>query len=390
MTPPRAAPVVIQEIPLGDARMRDFVAFHWRRYRGHPAWVPQLNGDLLGNRLLGLHGLLTPSHPYHRSAIATHFLASRDGVAVGRVSALMHERFDRHYGCRIAFFGFFETIEDEGVAHALLQAAADWARSRGAEVLRGPGEYANVTHERQGCLVDGFEHEVFVEHTWNPPSYAGFLERFGFTKAMDYHAYYVDLTTPLPPKLERVAAAVAARRELRTRPIDMRHFEQDVRTIVDVYNQAWALNWGFLPIEDWEVEALVRTLRPIIDPELVRFALKDEKVVAVFGGFPDPNACLRPRWRWYGDGDLVRLARLFAGRRRIDRFRVMFFGIVPGYRGVGTDALLFSEAHRHALRRGYRGCDVSLLLEVNRAMIRSAEAIGATRTKTWRIYDLAL
>ena len=385
-----AAPVVIHEIPLDDPRMRDFVAFHWRRYRGHPAWVPQLNGDLLGNRLLGLQGLLTPSHPYHRSAVASHFLASRDGAVVGRVSALVHERFDHRYRCRMAFFGFFETIEDEGVAHALLQAAADWARSRGATVLRGPGEYANVTHERQGCLVDGFEHEVFVEHTWNPPSYAGFLERFGFTKAMDYHAYYVDLTKPLPPKLERVAAAVAARRDLRTRPIDMRRFEQDVRTIVDVYNQAWALNWGFLPVEDWEVDALVRTLRPIIDPELVRFALKDEKVVAVFGGFPDPNACLRPRWRWYGDGDLVRVARLFVGRRRIDRFRVMFFGIVPGYRGVGTDALLFSEAHRHALRRGYRGCDVSLLLEVNHAMIRSAEAIGAARTKTWRIFDLAL
>ena len=385
-----AEPVVIHEIPLGDPRLRDFVAFHWRHYRGHPSWVPQLNGDLLGNRLLGLQGLLTSSHPYHRSAVASHFLASRGGAVVGRVSALVHERFDRHYGCRVAFFGFFETIDDEGVAHALLQAAADWARARGATVLRGPGEYANLTHERQGCLVDGFEHEVFVEHTWNPPSYAGFLERFGFSKAMDYHAYYVDLTKPLPPKLERVAAAVAARRDLRTRPIDMRRFEQDVRTIVDVYNQAWALNWGFLPIEDWEVEALVRTLRPIIDPELVRFALKDEKVVAVFGGFPDPNACLRPRWRWYGDGDFVRLARLFVGRRRIDRFRVMFFGIVPGYRGVGTDALLFSEAHRHALRRGYRGCDVSLLLEVNRAMIRSAEAIGATRTKTWRIYDLAL
>jgi len=385
-----AAAVTIQEIPLGDARMRDFVAFHWRHYRDHALWVPQLDGDLLGNRLLGLQGLLTPGHPYHRSASATHFLASRNGVPDGRISVVINARFDARYGARHAFFGFFETVEDEPVAHALLGAAAAWARAHGAALLRGPGEYAAVTHERQGCLVDGFAQEVSVEHTWNPPYYGDMIERFGFVKAMDYHAYRVDLTEPLPAKVVHIAKAVAARRELRTRPLDMRRFEAEVRTIVEVYNQAWADNWGFLPVEEWEAAALVRMLRPIIDPELVRFALKGGRPVAVLGAFPDPNVLLRPRWRPPGDGDLVRLARLLHGRRRIDRFRLMFFGIVPGYRGVGADALLFSEVHAHAGRRGYRYADVSLLLETNRQVIRAAEALGGRRTKTWRIYDLTL
>lgn len=385
-----AAAVVIHEIPLGDARMRDFVAFHWRHYRGNRTWVPQLDGDLLGHRLLGLQGLLTPRHPYHRTATATHFLASRNGSAVGRVSVLIHERFNAYYGVATAFFGFFETIDDERVSSALLDAAATWARAQGATVLRGPGEYANVTHERQGCLIDGFEHDAYVEHTWNPAYYPDLIERFGFTKAMDYHAYGIDLTRPLPPRVVRTAQAVAARRELRTRPIDMRCFEDEVRLVVAIYNRAWADNWGYLPIEDWEVEALVRALKPIIDPGLVRFALKKGEPVAVLGAFPDPNVWLRPRWRWYGDGDLVRLGRLLRGRRRIDRFRLMFFGVVPGFRGVGADALLFTEVHEHAQRRGYRRCDVSLLLEVNTRIVRAAEHLGGQRTKTWRIFDLEL
>jgi hypothetical protein len=99
---------------------------------------------------------------------------------------------------------------------------------------------------------------------------------------------------------------------------------------------------------------------------------------------------LRPRWRWYGDTDPVRLARLAAGRRRIDRIRVMFFGIVPGFRGAGADALLYRETHAYARGRGYRGCDMSLLLEVNTPMVRIAEAMGAQRYKTWRIWDRAL
>jgi len=384
-----AAPT-LREIPLGDPGMRDFVRFHWRHHRGHPHWVPQLDGDLLGNRWLGLQGLLTPQHPFHRSARVTHVLAYRGRSAVGRISVAIHDRFDAHTGTRTAFFGFFESIDDRAVAHALLDAAATWARDRGATVLRGPGEYTNVTHDRQGCLVDGFDEEVYVEQVWNPPYYAGLIESYGFAPAMDYHAYRVDLTRPLPAKLERAAAAVAARRELRTRPLDLRRLDAEVRLVVEVYNQAWAHNWGFLPIEPWEADALVRTLRPIVDPELVRFAYDGDRVVAVLGAFPDPNVALRPRWRPYGDGDLVRLARLLALRRRIDRVRFMFFGIVPGYRGAGADALLYREAHAHALRRGYRTCDMSLLLDVNTPIRRMAERMGATRTKTWRIWDLPL
>lgn len=385
-----AADLTVDRIPLGDPRMRDFVRFHWRHYRGHPRWVPQLDADLLGSRLLGVPGLLTPAHPYHRTARAMHFLARRGRTAVGRVSALVHERFDRHVGDRVAFFGFFETIDDPAVAHALLGEAAGWARGQGARVLRGPGEYANVTHERQGCLVDGFEREVYVEQTWNPPYYGPLIESFGFRKAMDYHAYEVDLTRPLPAKLARIAQAVAARRTLRTRALDLRRLADDVRLVIEIYNRAWADNWGFLPIEDWEAEALVKTLRPIVDPGLVRFAFEGDRPVAVLGAFPDPNVCLRPRWGPLGDGDLVRLGRLLRGRRRIDRARLMFFGIVPGYRGAGADALLYHQVHRHGLARGYRRSDMSLVLEVNRPMLRAIEGMGGERTKTWRIYDLEL
>ena len=46
-------------------RLRRFVELPWKLYRGDPCWTPPLRGDLLGNRLLGLKGLLTPAHPYH-------------------------------------------------------------------------------------------------------------------------------------------------------------------------------------------------------------------------------------------------------------------------------------------------------------------------------------
>ncbi|MDP2300222.1 MAG: hypothetical protein Q8M55_05855, partial [Actinomycetota bacterium] len=100
-----ALPVRIDEIPLGDPRIKEFVAFHWQHYHGDPHWVPQLDADLLGNRLLGLTGLLTPQHPYHSAAAATHFMAFRGDTPLGRVSVVVNNRFNDFYSGRFAFFG---------------------------------------------------------------------------------------------------------------------------------------------------------------------------------------------------------------------------------------------------------------------------------------------
>jgi GNAT superfamily N-acetyltransferase len=385
-----ALPVRVDEIVLGDPRIKDFVAFHWQHYHGNPYWVPQLDADLLGNRLLGITGLLTPEHPYHRSAKATHFMAYRGDRPLGRISAVVNNRFNDYYDVKLAFFGFFECVEEYAVAEALLTAARDWARTQGAEVLRGPGEYSNVTHERQGCLIDGFDQDVYVEHTYNPPYYREFIERFGFGKVMDYHAHLIDLRPPIPDRLAHLADGVSERRHLETRALEMSRFDEDLRTVIDIYNQAWAQNWGFLPVTDWEVDALVEALKPIIDPGLVRFAYSDGQPIAVLGAFPDPNFALRPRWKMYGDSDYARIARLFATRRSIPRIRLIFFGIRPGFRRLGADALLYREVHAYAQQKGYTTCDVSLLLETNELIIRAAEFMGGKRYKTWRIWDLPL
>ncbi len=122
----------------------------------------------------------------------------------------------------------------------------------------------------------------------------------------------------------------------------------------------------------------------------MRFAYIGGEPVAVFGGVPDPNWALRPRWKWYGDSDAVRLARLLAVRRHIPRVRVMFFGIRPAWRRIGVDALLFDELVDYGLPRGYTTGEPSLLLEDNDMVIRPSAAMGGHEYKRWRIYEMAL
>lgn len=170
----------------------------------------------------------------------------------------------------------------------------------------------------------------------------------------------------------------------------MQKLESEVRLIVRIYNDCWSKNWGFLPLSNEDAMMIAAFLRMVADPQLVRFAFINDEAVALFGAFPDPYIPLRPRWRWYGDSDLVRLMRLFLQRRQIPIIRLMFFGVHPRFRKLGIDAVLYRQVKEYAMGKGYRWCETSLLLEDNH-MIRSPSAfMGGRLYKTWRIYDLPL
>ena len=384
------APVTIEQFGLGDTRIREFAMLPWRLYHGDPHWTPPLTMDLLGNPILLAKGLLTAEHPYHRSAEVTHFLARRDGRAVGRVAASVNRRFNDYYGSKIGFFGFFEVEEDPEATSALLDAARAWLTERGMTAMRGPGEYSNATHERQGVLVEGFEYDPTVELTHNPPYYDALLQDYGLAKVKDYVAYLIDFNDVPRERIERLAAGARKRGKITTRPADMKHFTDEVKLVLKIYNEAWADNWGFLPQTDEEGEALAETLKPIVDPGLVRFAYVGDEPVAVFGAIPDPNWALKPRWKWYGDSDLVRISRLMRMRRHIPRVRLMFFGIRPQFRLLGVDAILFQELYEYGIPRGYKIGEPSMLLEDNEMVIRPSIAMGGHEYKRWRIYEMGL
>jgi len=331
---------------------------------------------------------LTPQHPYHHHAEITHFLAWQNGHTVGRISAAINHRYNQHYGDKIGFFGFFEVIEDYSVASTLLDKARKWVKERGMTTLRGPGEYSNATHERQGILIEGFDSPPTNECTHNPPYYQEFIERYGFTKAKDYYAYTMDVNAPSPPALSELAEIAAKRRNIHVRSLVLKNLPSEVRLIVKLYNESFTQNWGFLPLTNEESDAMARSLRLVVDPGLVRFAYVDNEPAGVLGAFPDPNYALRPRWRWFGDSDTVRVIRLLQIKKHIPRIRLMFFCIRPAFRQMGIDAVLFHQTKEYAVSRGYISCEASLLLEDNHLILSPSRFMGAKHYKTWRIYDL--
>jgi ribosomal protein S18 acetylase RimI-like enzyme len=317
-------------------------------------------------------------------------MAYRGKQPVGRISAAINRQFNDYHKTSLGFFGFFEVVNDYEVARTLLDKARKWITDRGVAVMRGPGEYSNATHERQGVLIEGFQYPPTSDLTHNPPYYGEFLERYGFKKAKDYVAYYVDRKMANINLLRRFSHKVNKGTSMQTRALVLKDLKAEVRLIVEIYNEAWAQNWGFLPISAEEGDAIADSLRIIVDPGLCRFAYIDGKPAAVMGLIPDPNYALRPRWHWYGDSDFVRIIRLLIMRRHIPRVRGMFFGIKPEYRNEAIVPILLNEIADYLLPRHYQESDASLLLEDNEAIIKIVSIFGGQYYKRWRIYDLPL
>lgn len=197
----------------------------------------------------------------------------------------------------------------------------------------------------------------------------------------DYHAYKIHLEPP-SERLIRITKAVQKRRNIETRVVDIGNLHAEVDRIVDIYNEAWADNWGFLPLVEAEADAMADNLKVVIDPGLMRFATVNGELAAVLGALPDPNVPLRPRWNRFQDADLVCALRLLRKRRWIPVMRLMFFGVRPRFRKLGIDALLYLQVQEYAVRHGYKICEPSMLLEENALILRASASLwmgNATR-----------
>ena len=383
LTVTSAAPVeTVMLSPSRRAHRTRFIAAAGPLHRGDPHYVHPLRCEL--------HRVLDPSrNPWHRHAEMALFVATRAGVTVGRVAAIHDRRNDEIRRERAGFFGFFECVDDRECAAALLATAEGWARERGAAIMRGP--VSPSMHDECGSLVAGFDTPPVVQMPYNPAYHADLFEACGYRKAQDLFAYEALSTQGVQPVIARIAAAAEARGDFRLRTLDPRRFRQEFAALRSVFNSAWEANWGFVPIDEAEMEWHASRLRHLIDPRiaLIVEARRGERVQpAAFAlAIPDVNEILLGL-----DGRLTPRAilRLVRGQRHVRTMRLLLLGVAAPFRRRGVEALLIREIQRRGPAAGFVRADVSWVLEDNAVMNKSIVRAGGRHYKTFRIYAKTL
>ncbi len=370
--------------PVTDKKgILEYVKFPFKLYRGDPNWVPPLIEER--------RDFFDPKkNPFYEHARFQLFLARRDGELVGTIGAVVNDNHNATHNERSGAFGFLETINDQVVADALLDAAEGWVRGQGMTIMRGPLNFS--MNDEVGTLIEGFDEPPMLMMTYNPRYYPALIEAHGYTKAMDLFAWIFDIAEGLknaPEKLFRVAEKAVQKQGLTVRKVDMRHFDRDLALVKEAYNRAWEKNWGFVAMTEREMDHLAAGLKPMIDPDLIFIAeTADGQPAGVSLTLPDLHQALKRS----GGGHMFPfgLLKFLWHRRKIDQCRNMIMGMIGDYRGRGADAIFYLETAKEALKRGYKRLEGGWTLETNDMMNRIIERLGGKKYKIYRIYEKSL
>ena len=360
-----------------------FIDFPWKIYRGDHNWVPPLKASV--RELIDVD-----RHPFYdqgRAAELELFLAWEGPDVVGRVAAIHNHTHNRVHDENVVFFGFFETIDRPDVVRGLLAAVEKWAADRGATAVRGPMNPS--TNYECGLLVEGFARPPVLMMTYNPPSYSRLIEGAGYSKAKDLHAYISPVHGASLSRLQRLADRTRKRNPgLETRGANLGDFAREVGLVQDIYNSAWEKNWGFVPMSDAEIKWMAKELKPLVQSDLLRFAMYDGEPVAFLLTIPDWNPVLADLdgspWRH----PLRTIRHLIKSKpETMEGLRVITLGVKADHRKRGIEAILLGEGLEKSLEIGYSWCEYSWILEDNELTKRAVRLMDGELYKVYRIYE---
>jgi GNAT superfamily N-acetyltransferase len=330
--------------------------------------------------------LLNPKkNPFFEHSTADLFLAFRDNKIVGRIAAIQNNNYNKFAGTNVAYFGFFDVIEDFSVAQKLIETAINWAKEKGHIALYGPTNFS--TNETAGILVDGFDMPPVINMTYNKPYYATFMEKMGFAKQMDLLAYKIPTQT-VSEKSLRVAEMLEKRlnkRGITIRNVLLKNWDKEVKIIHQLYKDAWDKNWGFVPPTDKEFQHLADSLKMILVQEMVFLAEKDGKGIGFFLAVPNINEIMikQKRGRILPFGAL----RLLFGKRKTKILRIILLGVVEEYRKLGIEAIFYAKIIRYAQQNGIHFGEGSWILENNEMMNKGLQNLNGEAYKRYRIFQ---
>ena len=378
-----SAPVTIRPV-VSKKDKKAFVDLAWEIYKDDPAWVPPLKDEV--------HGLITPGkNPWFEHAKAQLWLAERDGKVIGRISAQVDELVQEHMGQGTGQWGMFEVL-DGAAAAALIATAEDWLRAQG--MTRALGPISLSIWDEPGLEIEGFDEPPTAMMGHHRPEYEGWVAAAGYGKAKDLITYELDIRHWDDPMIERLISMGERNPRIRIRMVDKSRFKEEARLILNLLNDAWSNNWGYVPLTEAEINYAGKKLKPIIFEELVRIAEVDGEPVAFMLTIPDINELIKDlNGELFPFNWIKLLWRLRKPRAR--RLRVPLMGVAKKLHHTRLASqlafMMIEYTRRDAVKDfGATHGEFGWILEDNKGMLSIAQLPGAEVNHRYRIYEKAL
>lgn len=369
--------------PVVGKRMLDnFIRVPWNIYQDDPNWVPPL--------LMERRDALSAKQPFFQHARWQAWVAYRDGLAVGRISAQVDDLYLQQQTARNGFFGLLEAIDDADVFQNLFSCAEDWLREAGMEGVIGPFNL-NINQEI-GLLTEGFDTPPYIMTGHAPRYYGAAVEACGYQPVQTMLAYH--LTTDqvtLPRVMQTLLKRNASRISLRN--LDRSNTAAELEVMRGIFNDAWENNWNFTPFTEKEFQAVGKELLMIVPKDFIKIATLDGEDAAFIVLLPNINEVIADlNGRLLPFGWLKLLWRLKVGFPKSARVPLM--GVKKQYQntqfGPALAYLTIKGVRDAGIEKGIKNVEMSWILERNHGARHIIESVGGKISKRYSMYEKSL
>lgn len=361
--------------------VNSFVNYPFSLYSKSHYWIPPLVDSVRSS--------LNPEiHPFYKHSSAAFYVAENpaNGEILGRLAVLNNANYNRYKGSKTAFFSYFDCHDDQPVAESLFAAGIRWGKDQGLMEIIGPRGFS--AGEGGGILVKGFDQDPVMGVPYNYDYYDRLVTSIGFEKSTDYLSGYLGRENTLSVRYRKVAIRLASNRGFQVKEFNNAHeLDQWLERIVEAHKEAFAENHTYFPPTKEEIAHLIKTLKAVVDPHLVKVVLKENRIVGFLVGMPDLSSALKKsggRLWPYG------WCYLLMEKRNTKKINLNMLAVDPSYRGKGVVALLYSALAGSFFRHNYQRMELVTVEEGNGKALAEYNKLGACWYKKHRDYRLAI
>ncbi len=339
-----------------------FVRFGYELYIRDTNWIPPLKKEV--------YTQLSPEFLFYRKPgnCHKHFIATTGKMVLGRISAIVNKDLKNKDGTPVGTIGFFECVDDYGIAHDLLDSAIKWlCEDNGINCIWGPMKF-DIWHGYR-LMTKGFDQKLFYGEPYNKPYYPDFIERYGFTAKQ----YWDSVEITGRENIKKMIARGATRYQLlidrgyRFDLFNMLRFRDELQKLYYIITKSFSGFMGFTYISFAEFEQLFANNFYAFHPRLFTFVYDENNSLAGFAAaFLELSDAIRAM---KGKENFITKLKFLQYRRHVNRINFYIGGITPeeAKRKTGLGRAGFYYVINQMLNEGFETLLLTLRLKGNSA-----------------------
>lgn len=356
-----------------------FIRFPFLIYKNNPYWLPPIFFDEKN-----FH------NPKKNKALRTNdtimYLAYKNGKIAGRIMGIIHHLNNDHTGIKRARFFKFDCINDQQVAHVLINAIEDWGKSKGMDEIIGPFGFSDK--DPQGLLINGFDIRAAIVAPYNDPYYIDLVEKEGYTKEVDLFEYKIPVPDKIPDFYQRIYERVSRNKDIQCVQLrNKKELRPYIMPVMRLINETFRDIYGSYELDEEEMQKFADDYMMILDVDFTIIITDKGVPISFFIAVPDVGPALQKTGgKLFPFGFL----RIMKEMKRTDFIVLMIGGIRASHQGTGIDVMMGVKMLEACARRGIKQIHSHLELEENHKIRGEMEKMGGKVCKVHRVYRKTL